>query len=154
MKAQRGYTLVEMMITIGLIGILSAIANYAWQGYQDNTNLRTAAREVMSDIASCKQRAMGEGVNYCLQFADGSADYSLNATSCIAPTKTEAKSLTNFGAGLTVSDTNFTLDRVIFLPRGTLFSNTGTITLTNAKGSTALITINITGRANVLFTIQ
>jgi len=142
------------MIVIGIIGVLSAVSLYSWQGYQNNVNLRTAAEEVMSDIASCKQRAISEGIQYCIQFTDGSPNYSLNATSCTAPTWTQAKNLTNFGSGLTVSNTNFTSDRLSFLPRGTLSSNTGTIILTNSKNSTATITIQITGRAYVSFTMQ
>lgn len=149
----RGFTLIEMMIVIAVIGILSAVSLFGWMGYQNNVNLRTAASEVMSDIASSRQRALSEGIQYCIQFADGSPNYSINATSCTAPTQTQAKNLTNFGSGLSVSNTNFNSDRVSFLPRGTLSSNTGTIVLTNSRNSTATIIINITGRAYVSFTM-
>ena len=152
--SNKGFTLIELMIVIGIIGVLSAVSLYSWQGYQNNVNLRTAAEEVMSDIASCKQRAVSEGINYCIQFTDGSPNYSINASSCDAPTQTQAKILTSFGSGLTISNTNFNSDRVSFLPRGTLSSNTGTIVLTNSKNSTATITVQITGRAYVSFTMQ
>jgi len=150
----KGFTLIELMIVIGIICILSAVSLYGWRGYQNNINLRTAAREVMSDIASCKQRSVSEGVQYCMQFTDGSPNYSINASSCGAPTQTQAKNLTSFGSGLTISNTNFNSDQVSFLPRGTLSSNTGKIVLTNSKNSTATITINITGRAYVSFTMR
>ena len=152
--SNKGFTLIEMMIVIAIIGILSAVALYGWLGYQNNLNLRTAAGEVMADIAFCKQKAVSEGINYCIQFVDGSPNYTINATSCSAPTQTQAKNLTSFGSGLTVSNTNFTSDRVSFIPRGTLLSNTGDINLNNSKGSTAQITINVTGKAYVSFTMQ
>jgi type II secretion system protein H len=152
-RADKGFSLVELMIVIAIIGILSTVAIFGWQGYQNNVNLKTAAAEVMADIASSKQRAVSEGINYCIQFTDGSPNYTINATSCIAPTQTQTRNLTSFGAGLTISNTNFNLDRVSFLPRGTLSSNTGDINLANSKGSTATITINITGRAHVSFII-
>ena len=151
--SNKGVTLIELMIVIGIIGILSAVSLYSWLGYQNNVNLKTAAGEVMSDIASCKQRAISEGVQYCMQFTDGSPNYSINASSCSAPTQTEAKNLTGFGSGLTISSTNFNSDRVSFLPRGTLSSNTGRLVLTNSKNSTATITVQITGRAYVSFTM-
>jgi type II secretion system protein H len=150
---RKGFTLIELMIVIAIIGILSAVALFGWRGYQDNVNLRTAARDVVTDISACKQRAVSEGVQYCMQFTDGSPNYSINTSSCGAPTQTQAKNLTSFGSGLTISNTNFNSDQVSFLPRGTLTS-TGTIVLTNSKNSTATITINITGRAYVSFTMR
>jgi type II secretion system protein H len=150
--SSRGFTLIELMIVIGIIGIVSAVTLFGWRGYQDNANLRTAVREVMSDIASCRQRSVSEGVNYCIQFTDGSPNYSINVSSCGAPTQTpQAKNLRNFGSGLTIRDTNFNSDQVIFRPRGT--SSLGDINLINSKGSRATITINMAGRAHVSFTM-
>jgi len=152
MMTNKGFTLIEMMIVIGIIGIVSAVALSNWRGYQNNVNLKTAAREVMSDLASCKQRSVSEGIQYCMQFTDGLSNYSVNASSCNAPTQTQAKNITSFGSGLTISNTNFTLDQVIFFPRGT--SSAGDINLTNSRGSSATITTNITGRAYVSFTMR
>jgi type II secretion system protein H len=152
-RTEKGFTLIELIIVIGLIGIMSTVAVYSWQGYRDNINLRTAAREVMSDIASCKQRSVSEGVEYCIQFTDGSPNYSINASSCDTPTQTQAKNLTNFGSNLYVY-TNFNSNQLGFLPRGTLSSNTGTIWVRNSRYSWAVITLNITGRTYVWFYMQ
>jgi competence protein ComGD len=152
--SDKGFSLIELTVVIGIVGILSALSLFGWRGYQDNTNLKTAVRQVMSDIASCKQRSVSEGIEYCMQFTDGSPNYSINASSCDAPTQTQAKNLTSIGTGLTVDNTNFNSDRVSFLPRGTLSSNMGTIVLKNRKTSTATITINIAGKAYVSFTMR
>jgi type II secretion system protein H len=150
--SNKGFTLIEMMIVIAIIGILSAVSMYGWLGYQNNVNLKTAAREVMADMTSCKQRAVSEGIDYCIQFTDGSPDYTINANSCTSPTQTQAKSLTSFGSGLTITTTNFYLGRVSFIPRGT--SSFGDINMKNSKNSTAKITVQITGRIYVAFTMQ
>lgn len=150
----KGFTLIELIIVIGIIGILSAVALFGWRGYQDNVHLRTAAGEVMSDIASCKQLSVSRSVGYCMQFTDGSPNYSINASSCSAPTQTQAKSLTSFGAGLTVSSANFGIfgQELRCIPRGTI--SAGRVIMTNSKGSTATITTTVTGRTHVSFTMR
>ena len=154
MKHRRGFSLIELLIVMGIIGVLCLISISTFRGYWHNSNLRTAAREVMSDMALAKKRAVSESNSFCLQFADGTSAYSINATSCAAPTATQNKDLTNSGPGISVGNTSFTSSRVTFLARGTLGTTAGTVTLTNLRGSTAAISVNVTGRTSVQFIMQ
>ena len=56
-NSSRGLTLVELLIVIAIIGIIAAISSFGWQRYVRNTNLRTAARELVSDFALMKAKA-------------------------------------------------------------------------------------------------
>jgi len=150
-RAQKGFSLIELLIVIALIGILGSVATYSWQRYFDNTNLKAVARDVTTDIAACKQKAVSEGVPYRLTFTAGADNYTIAKSPYTAA---ETKSLTAFGSGLTVQSVSFTLGNVIFLTRGTLATNTGTIVIRNGRNSTATITINITGRTYVTFAMQ
>jgi prepilin-type N-terminal cleavage/methylation domain-containing protein len=146
MKHQKGFSLVELITVIAIIGILGTVSSYSWQHHRDNTNLRTAARSMMADIASCKQRAMAEGTPYRINITKDANTYTI-AQSPFG--SAETKDLNNFGSGLYIPSNNKQLD---FRTRGTV--STATINIKNSTGSIATITINITGRADVQFAMR
>jgi len=145
------------MIVIGLIGILSAVAVFAWQGFRDNANLRTAARDIATDISAIKGRAVAEGIRYRITFSTSSNNYIIEqGTAAGAPyTTLQTKTPTTHGtgSGLFISSANFSgAQQVLFLTRGTL--SFGTVILRNSKGSQATITVNSAGRTHVQFVMQ
>lgn len=155
--SSRGFTLIELMIVIGIIGLMSAVALLGWRGYQDNVNLRTAARDITTDISTCKQRAISEGVQYRITFSTTLNNYIIEqGTSSGTPyTTIQTKSPTIFGpgSGLSINSANFSGTQVVlFYTRGTM--SFGTVTLRNSKGSVATITVNITGKTYVQFVMQ
>ena len=151
MKREQGFSLIELIIVIALMGILGSLAAYSWTRYVDNTNLKTAVREVMADLTLAKQKAVTEGVQYRLTFTAGSSAYTISASPF---TTVATKNLTTFGNGLSVQSVSFTSGQVTFLTRGTLSSSSGTVVLVNNRNSTATITINITGRTYVQYGMQ
>lgn len=162
MSPQKGFSLIELTIVIALIGILGAVSAYSWQQYTDNINLRTAAATLMADIADSKQNAVAEGVNYRIDFdpdnsgsyanytiergnADGTT-YTAIQTKCVSPPGS--------GSGICpVNPPSFGGQRATFLPRGTV-SQPGSLTISNSRNSTAKITVNITGKARVEYTMR
>jgi type II secretion system protein H len=61
-REQAGYTLVELMTVLGVVGILMAIAAPAIQNHIALQQLRGAAREVVTVLREARESAVNEGV--------------------------------------------------------------------------------------------
>ena len=165
MKHRNGFTLVELMIVIFLLAFVSAIGGLALQNYTLNRNLRTAARDIASDFAICKERAISENITYQIAF-NTPAVGSYTIQSVVNPgwvvTNLTTKSPASFGSGITIVSATFggASPTVRFNPRGTVSDPGGGqlvggdgVVLQNSRNSQATITVNLTGRTYVTFNI-
>ena len=147
-KAGAGaFSVMELIITMAIIAVAATIAYPSFSRMAVNGNLRTAARDIMSDIAALKERAMAENTQYAITFDQANNTYSF-------PGMESGKSLCSSGQGIQLTGAAFGAGTTVtFLTRGTL-SQGGNITLTNSRGSTAIIRCNLSGRTHVQFTMQ
>lgn len=157
MKKQSGFSLIELLIVLAIIGTLSTVAAFSWQRYSHNSNLRNAARSVAADMFICKENAVSEKIRYRMTFDVSSNSYVIekgNETGT-SFTTLHTKTPSSFGPGVILdTETNLPGGILIFLPRGTLGSATGKVVLKNNRNSKATVTINITGRTHVKFEMR
>jgi len=142
---QRGFTLPEMLMVLILITIICGIFYAAFNRMGVNSELRTAARDIASDFQLARQRAMAESTPLTITFNPGIHTYTVPQLGGGTLTKT----LASYGGGITITNA-----AIVFQPRGTTNSPPGVIVLINSRASTATISINSTGRANVTFAMQ
>ena len=151
----RGFTLIELIITLTIIVIVASIAVVSFQRLAVNSSIKTAARDVASDFALHKERAVAENRMYkiSLDVANGTYDIQqcgATGSSCGGGyISVQVKNLTQYASDITFTTT---VTDFFFQTRGTVTN--GTIVLRNGRNSTGTITINITGRTNVQFNLQ
>jgi prepilin-type N-terminal cleavage/methylation domain-containing protein len=150
MKSRKGFTLVELMIAIAVIAIIAAIGGLSLHSYTLNRNLKSAAREIVSDFFVSRSRAVSEGKNYRIVFDIPGSSYTIQPGTFTPVTKSPAA----FWSDIRIIDANFGNGQTVnFLARGTM-SPFGNIKLGNSRQSYAIIKVNITGRTYVTFDIK
>jgi len=149
--SRKGFTLVELSVTIALIAIVAAIAIPSFFGYSLNTNLKSAARNIQADFLEMKERAIAESTMYRITFDTSGNTYTIEkGTETGAPyTPIEVKTLTSFGGDVGIFNAVFGggIPTITFEGRG--IATTGKVVLTNSRGSTATIAASVSGRTYV-----
>ncbi len=147
-----GFTLIELMLALLFFAIVTAIALPSFRGYIDNTKLKAAARQIVSDMVETQQRAKAENAQYRITLSlDPANTYTVERVT--APAQSQTKTLTEHGS-IRITATTFTSNAVNFQTRGILSEDNRTITLRNSRNSTAQITSNLAGRTHVQYTMQ
>jgi prepilin-type N-terminal cleavage/methylation domain-containing protein len=170
LKAKKGFSLVEMMIVIAIIGIVLAIASPSFYKYRQNTNLKEATRDLAADISFWRQTAVSENVRYRIVFNQGANSYTIQREnpvnsgvyvnlSTINTAINDTKSPGSVSSSIFImGDPNppsFSGGQsfITFQPRGTI--SAGSVWLQHvSRLSTSTITTNLMGRVNVTYDLR
>jgi type IV fimbrial biogenesis protein FimT len=68
-KACQGFTLVELLIIIGIFTVLAAVAIPAFSSWAPNFRLNAAARDLVSNLQKVKMEAVRRNANVVLSFS-------------------------------------------------------------------------------------
>ena len=169
----KGFTLVELMVSIAVIAIMTGALLINWHPTEDSFALRRSAAGLIADLKKAQQFSLstkesgcvsppGDGYsgfgiylstsspNSYLLYENCNSNYQQDAGEAIETIELEngvtIHSL-NDGGGVTTLDLLFiSPDPDIYINQSGLTSKVGTIELEGADGSTETVTINTSGK--------
>ena len=144
LKKQKGFTLIELMIVVGIIGVLSAIAVPAYQSYLLKTEANAAVsvpRTLLTNIDLFIQENASFPTDAQFSKVGGAKDMSAMGTLTLAPKSGEFGTLT-FELKTTKLQGN-----IIFTRAETGWKCTHTTAQTDLKGCAGPATGSATGSA-------
>jgi prepilin-type N-terminal cleavage/methylation domain-containing protein len=144
---QRGFTLVELLITITIMSVVGLIANTSFRSFRQRTILNRAAQVVAADAAMTRTYAIRERANVSLVADESARSYQIrDASGNVLKTRWfDADSDLRLDA-LDVVNTG---DSLTFNARGMLVSAFAVIDVGSSAGSKRVI-VNGLGRHRVV----
>ncbi len=70
----RGFTLVEVLVVVAIVGIMAALAGANLQGVVDGQRVGGAARMLLADLENARLRAIAQGVPWCVCIEKNNGD--------------------------------------------------------------------------------
>ena len=76
-EQKTGFTVIELLIAAGILGILSSIAIPSYNAWLPKTRVNGAARELFTELQLAKMKAISENNDYVITFDSANNMYSI-----------------------------------------------------------------------------
>lgn len=147
-----GFSLLELLVVVALIGILAALAAPSLTGYLSVSRVNRAASEIESDVARTRMEAVRRGRSASLRPAPGGSTYKITINGDDGVTEVRTVQQRDLRSDFnTISFSATTPAAITFNSRGLLDAAGGaTITLVRG-GKTAALQVSPIGRVTRVY---
>jgi len=147
-KNHCGFTLMELILVVAVMGIMAAIAIPAFMGFLPGMRLNGAARQVMGDLMDARMAAVKNNNEFKIFFLNNHQykildDKNGNGVDDDGTGTSRTMDIQDNYSDVTLTDTG----DPVFSPKGTA-TTLSTITLQNSSGSKS-VSISIAGRVKI-----
>ena len=152
-----GFSLVELLITLVILGAVLAISVPVVSGWLANAGLKSVARTMAADVTYLREAAVSSGRTHMMSFDTSANAYTLRwdsdgaGTYADVPNYAASRTLAEIGNGVRI--TSVSQAAILMIPNGSI-NPFGTVVVINDRGSRATITTLITGRSHVTYNMQ
>jgi prepilin-type N-terminal cleavage/methylation domain-containing protein len=146
-RYQRGYSLIELLTVVAIIGVMSLVSVPAFLNYQRSLEVKSSMRQFTADLRAARQRAVTNQANVTVD---------VPAAGATARTYTITETRNQGGIGAPPRNRTFTSDvpffsntaTFTFLPNGSLNYPAGT-----ASRAVTIDSQNKTGKKSYVITV-
>lgn len=151
LRNKKGFTLTELTVTLGVLGIMTAIAVPSYISYLPKHKLKTSVRQIYDDMQLAKIRAVKDNTVACITFDINNENYNVFLDQDGTSTWTAGDIIIKNNVGLE-KDVNITAaNTCAFNNRGLrTTAQNQVVRMTNPTGTIMRIDVNTAGGISIL----
>lgn len=156
-KRQRGFTIVELVAILSLLGVLGSLAFLQLKPLLAQVRLNSGARQIVSDLQVARMKAIAQNRRFRVTFRQAEGDYVIEREDGISwrrlilhghTTDEVNNAAIPLPRGVSIVAVNSGGD-VIFVPRGHVDGGISITLSAHAGADTRKIIVNLAGRVRI-----